>query len=418
MAKRLTSRLSAGAALVTGLGMMGIATAVPAQADVGTTLNYTCSVTDLGIDFEDPWSVNLTVGVDEQYDQGAEIAAPEITAEVTPGEDAQQRLRDLSIKTLEGTADTTYSFGGTERTAQLTVPETAVSDDPTDFVTTSATGTGSAETAPNEDTTVGITAGDFTAALTTDTGFVLNLGCTAPAENAIGTITIGESAPEPEVDDWFNEPGSLPLVDNVFTVSGNATRDGVLSIEVLAGAQDADGNAVPGHVLTSYTMDATEGANEQDFDLVEGADYVRVISQDCIDADGNDGTVAGGCNVVYQAPWAADTGNGDDQGGDTGNGDDQGGDTGNGDDQGGDTGNGDDQGGDTGNGDDQGGDTGNGDDQDAGSPEVPAVVQTDGLTPAMTSQEDNSAALALGGLLLAGAGAGSVLVMRRRGQQH
>ena len=52
------------------------------------------------------------------------------------------------------------------------------------------------------------------------------------------------------------------------------------------------------------------------------------------------------------------------------------------------------------------------------APEVPAVVQTDGLTPAATGNGDHTAALALGGLALAGAGAGTVLVARRRAAQH
>src|SRR5699024_4012565 len=100
---------------------------------------------------------------------------------------------------------------------------------------------------------------------------------------------------------------------------------------------------------------------------VEGADYVRILSEGCVDAEGNTEEVPGTvCNVEYRAPWAAD--------GDTGTGDDG--------DNGGDTGNDDDQGQDTGNGDDQGEDTGDAeqtdDSGDAGQPQVPDVVQTDG----------------------------------------
>lgn len=57
-------------------------------------------------------------------------------------------------------------------------------------------------------------------------------------------------------------------------------------------------------------------------------------------------------------------------------------------------------------------------DSPAEKPAVPQVVQTDGLTPRMLPQEDNTLGYALGGLLLAGAGAGTVLVARRRSTQH
>lgn len=54
----------------------------------------------------------------------------------------------------------------------------------------------------------------------------------------------------------------------------------------------------------------------------------------------------------------------------------------------------------------------------AEEPAVPQVVQTDGLTPQMLPQEDHTAGYALGGLLLAGVGAGAVLVVRRRAEEH
>ncbi|WEV76737.1 hypothetical protein O9K63_08965 [Janibacter cremeus] len=59
-----------------------------------------------------------------------------------------------------------------------------------------------------------------------------------------------------------------------------------------------------------------------------------------------------------------------------------------------------------------------GGDASADEPAVPQVVQTDGLTPRMLPQEDDTLGYVLGGLLLAGAGAGTVLVARRRSTQH
>src|SRR5699024_2071159 len=244
------------------------------------------------------------------------------------------------------------------------------------------------------------------------------LECTAPEDNVVGAIQVGESdeptePTEPEENDWFDEPGSLPLKDNVFTVEGTAKQAGTLIIQVLDGDHEE---------LTSYTWDVEKGEVSNTFDLVEGADYVRILSQDCVDAAGDtEETPGGACNVEYRAPWAdSDTGNGDgddqDNGGDTDNGDDQGqdeGDTDNGDDQGQDEG-------DTDDGDDQGqgeGDAEQTDDSgDAGQPQVPDVVQTDGGQ--LKDASANNAALGLGGLLLFGAGAGAVFAARRRSEQN
>ena len=54
MAKRLKTRLSAGAAVVTGLSAFGVGLmATPAQADT-VTLNYTCSfdVLNVGVTYD------------------------------------------------------------------------------------------------------------------------------------------------------------------------------------------------------------------------------------------------------------------------------------------------------------------------------------------------------------------------------
>lgn len=175
MSHRLKTRLSAGAALVTGLGMIGIASAAPAQAAISSDLDYTCALTNAGLeaDFVDPWAVNLSVDVPDQVEQGTAIEAPEIKATVVPGDDAAERLRSLNVATVEGTAEAMYSVGDNERTASLTIPTTEVpaSGD----ITNVATGTGEAETAPEEDTDLDVIAGDFTTDLTTDSGFVLNI---------------------------------------------------------------------------------------------------------------------------------------------------------------------------------------------------------------------------------------------------
>ncbi|MDN5724244.1 MAG: hypothetical protein L0H20_14845, partial [Corynebacterium sp.] len=83
MAKRLSSRLSAGAALVTGLGMMGIATAVPAQAAT-VALDYDCTYTVLNggeIDGDNAVGVQLDVALPETAQVG-DVIDPSVTATV------------------------------------------------------------------------------------------------------------------------------------------------------------------------------------------------------------------------------------------------------------------------------------------------------------------------------------------------
>ncbi|HIZ97474.1 MAG TPA: hypothetical protein H9805_02720 [Candidatus Janibacter merdipullorum] len=395
MAKRLTTRLSAGAALVTGLGMVGIAAATPANAAIAGDLEYTCELTNEGLakTFEDPWKVNLSVDAPDQVAPSEEIPAPEIVATVVPGQDAADQLRSLNVATLEGDSTAGYTFGGEEREVDLTIPTTDVPAD--GDITNVATGTGEAETAPAEEGSIDIVAGDFTADLTTDSGFVLNIACAAPDDATVGSITVGEGdddggEEQPEANDWFTEPQSLPIDENnVVTLEGTASQAGTITVEVLGEGTGDDGEPAPGEVLATHEFEVAEGDVKETFPLVEGAGYARVISQDCVDADGNDETVEGsGCNVTYKASWVGgnDDGSGDDNGEPVDDGDDNV---------------------DDGAGDDSGDDA-------TGDPEVPEVVQTDGFTPVGEQPQDNTLALTLGGLLLAGAGAGTVLVARRR----
>ena len=190
-----------------------------------------------------------------------------------------------------------------------------------------------------------------------------------PSEPTTSEPTTSEpttSTPAPEVNDWFNEPGSLPITDDgkSFTVEGTADQAGVVSVVLLDESKK---------VLRTITWNVTEGSNTRDFPFAEGTDYVRLVSEDCVDSNGNDGSVAGGCNVEYYAPWVNPDSDDDDN---------------------------------------------SGDDDGAGSgsagPETPGVVQTDGFTRVEQPADDNTAALLLGGTLLAGVGAASVVIVRRR----
>lgn len=284
-----TTRASTGAALVTGLGLMGVATAAPASAEVTGSLEYTCQEVGQNIQFTDPWTVDLTLDVPEAVEQGETIPAGGITATVTPGADATQTMQGLGVTSLEGTAETTYTFGegGTARDVALTVPKTDVPA--TGTVSVDATGESTEETAPAEDVNVPITAGDFTAQLENQDGFVFQIECTAPEDATVGTVAVGDAEPpaeEPEEPAEPEEPSDPPADDT-------------------------------------------------------------------------------------EEPPADDTGAGDDAGAGSG---------------------------------------------DAAEPEVPGVVQTDGV--ANGSALTSPTAIALGGLLLAGAGASTVVVARRKAAQH
>lgn len=282
---RLKTNLSTGAALVAGFGMLGLASATPAQAEVAGSLDYTCSEKGQNIDFTDPWKVDLTLDIPDKVEQGETIPAGAVTAKVTPGADATQTMQGLNVKTLKGTGATTYTLGesGEARDITLEVPQTDVPA--TGEVSVTATGKSTEETAPNEDVNLPITAGDFTADLENQDGFVFKIECTAPADATVGNVAVG--AAEPPVE----EPG--------------------------------DGTEEPG----DGTEDDTGSTEEPSTPADEGSD---------------------------------DAGTGD-----------------------------------------------------AGDPEVPGVVQTDGV------QESSTSPLALGGgLLLAGAGAGLVISARRKASQH
>lgn len=196
MSHRLKTRISTGAALLTGVGMLGIASAAPAQAEVTGSLEYTCKEVGQNIDFVDPWKVEMALDVPEKVEQGETIPAGTIDATVTPGKDAAEKMQGLGVKTLEGTGKTTYTFGedGEERPVELTVPKVDVPAE--GDVTVAATGKSVEETAPKEDVNVPIAAGDFTAQLENQDGFVFQIECTAPEDGTVGSVAVGAAEPE------------------------------------------------------------------------------------------------------------------------------------------------------------------------------------------------------------------------------
>ena len=158
-------------------------------ATAATALQYKCKISDLGITYNTPWTVTMTTTLPSSAKPGASIPAPTITANVTTGQDASDQMRSLNIKTVEGTSTANYTFNGKAETATLTIPKTTIPA--SGNLTTVATGQGQAETAPTSGS-ASVKAGSFTAKLTTDTGFIINLACDpASSDTTIGSVSVG-----------------------------------------------------------------------------------------------------------------------------------------------------------------------------------------------------------------------------------
>lgn len=426
MATRLKTRLSAGAALVTGLGMIGLATAVPAQA--AATMQYSCTtplgpqVLDVTLDTDAPGTAttedeltikpsgtvtlnanisNAMVGALKWDDVSASI--PGVTATISNGTDSADITTDLSIPRttigdsgsfIDGNSTPELPISGTAQTTTIAAPGTYTVSAPSTFnatfngfdaagqtgdlspiasVCTYVAGSGSQvidtvtvtdAPEPTDPTTSEPTTSEPTTSEPTTSE------PTTSEPTTTGPTTSEPTTDEPtvEANDWFTEPNSLPITEDGkhFTVKGTSDIDGTVDVVLL----DKDKK-----VLRTISWDVTQGTNTKNFPFAEGTDYVRIISQDCVDAQGNDGSVAGGCNVEYYAPWV--------------------------------------------NPDSSTSDGTDGDDEGTDGPETPGVVQTDGFTRVEQPAGNNNAALLLGGALLAGAGAGTVLLARRRqGAQH
>lgn len=459
MAKRLTTRVSAGASLVLGLGVAGIGFATPAQA-VTVTQQYECTYNVLNVGEvagESAVTVELTADIPATAQVGDTLTS-DVTAKVTipdsrrdslygllavraiDGPDAATAAADPNNKqdarnqagftvsggsspidgviplsapltvvpssgelvvtatgaiapvTLEQAGSYTVTAGdfqayirgyetaeGTGYKTNVTMNCTNVSADktiatvevtggatPTTSDPTTSDPTTSDPTTSDPTTSEPTTSEPTTSEPTTSEPTTSEPTTSTPTSTSEPTTSAPTSTPAPETDDWFHEPSELPISQDKqsFTVEGTADHDGTVIVQLL----DKDKK-----VIKSYTWDVTKGANSRSFDFVEGTDYARVISQDCVDADGKDESVVdSGCNVEYYAPWASITETKDDDSPSTS-------------------------------------------DDDSGSgPETPGKVETDSFQRVVQEQGSNAPALALGGLLLAGAAAGSVVVARRR----
>lgn len=124
MTTRSMTRLSAGAALVTGIGMLGVATALPAQAE--TTLTYTCSVTGPdGTTASQEVTVTMDTDAPTTVAPGETLTVSSVTAAITlpAGEGTTDEDAEAVSMTFPVTAP--VSTGG-ERVGE--VAATLVSD--------------------------------------------------------------------------------------------------------------------------------------------------------------------------------------------------------------------------------------------------------------------------------------------------
>ncbi|WP_369407375.1 DUF6801 domain-containing protein, partial [Janibacter limosus] len=232
-------RLSAGAALVTGLGMMGLATAVPAQAAT-VTQNYECSfdVLNVGVTYDAaPVQVELTADVPATVEVGDEINSA-VTATVTIQDEQRNALYGLlgvravdgpdaagaaaedgglNTKNARNQASFTLSNGtdSAEGIIPLEVPVTAVPDSGELVVV--ATGAVAPISADGVGTYT-VDAGDFQAYIrgyenADGTGYKTNItmDCTNVSEiTEIATVEVTEATDEPTDPDPSGTPTDEP----------------------------------------------------------------------------------------------------------------------------------------------------------------------------------------------------------------
>ena len=167
------------------------------QATAATTapLQYRCEANVFGqVVQQGTWTAEVTVDLPSQVTVGATIPAPAISAKVTTSTDAANTLRFLGETEVDGTSVAKYTLAGQDRSANLTIGRTAV---PTSgALTTTATGTGAAETAPTAPGSLEVAVGDFTARIQTykngTPDLLLPITCTLTAgqDAKVGTIDV------------------------------------------------------------------------------------------------------------------------------------------------------------------------------------------------------------------------------------
>lgn len=273
MAKRLKTRLSAGAALVTGLSAFGVGLmATPAQAAT-VTQQYECtySVLNIGEVEGDPSvSVELTADIPTEAETG-DVIESAVTATVTIPDSRRDSLYGLlGVRSVDGpnATDAAAEDGGLNQQnarnqATFTISDGTESADgvmplevPMTDVPASGelvvTATGAIE--PTELTRAGeytITAGDFQAYIRgygEDGGYKTNvtLNCTNVSENPqIATVSVTEGE-----DDSTDDPSGTPGDDDTTTPGDGDTTTPEPTATVGDGGDEPTDPETPGVVQT------------------------------------------------------------------------------------------------------------------------------------------------------------------------
>lgn len=224
-----------------GLGTVGIvAGTIAFTAGVGASdasaatisLKYDCTASAFGASLpQGEWTAAVTVDLPQSVNVGDKIPAPAVTAKVTTSTTAGDTMRSLQVTKINGTSDAAYTFGSQQATSKLTIGDTPI---PTSgAITTTASGSGEAATAPSTPQDVKVNIGDFTGTLNAYTAssgdspaLTLGLTCTlVKGQNTqIGVVhVVDPNAPTSEPTSPTSTPTDTGTPTSTPTDTGTST---------------------------------------------------------------------------------------------------------------------------------------------------------------------------------------------------
>ncbi len=223
-----------------GLGVVGVGAALTMaaapSAHAADGLTFSCEATVFGTTMDQgTWTAVVTTDAPDSVKVNEKMAAPKITAKVTTSTSAADTLRSLNITSVDGTSTAGYSVSGAvvkpgDRTGDLTINPTDVPD--SGGLTTTATGTGEADTAGPDTGQIKVSVGDFTADIQTYQGdnksLVIPVKCTLDSgqDPVIKTIQV--------TPDVMTGSGTDTRTTNLLTAGGIGVA--VLGVAAAGGA--------------------------------------------------------------------------------------------------------------------------------------------------------------------------------------